>query len=303
MTSSSYLNTYSYGDAQLNAGYNLLNLIDQTSGISGSLRKIDELWKKLAQNTTSCLGGSGACPSSVETKKQWSLDSFINPWVLKMEFYPVSSLLPTNLKLSYDIAVLNHILKQFALKIMTPFYQLYGIDDRQNTENICFRDYCTNFLGIISSYEPDWVPYTGKTRFIEDLKSCCISWVNTNTCCKRWANVPAKIECTLDAFNATAYEANRARLYKDFTDGYGKVMQFANNVKIINLATFTPILTKFNIHIKFIAGIISKADQVKFDNTGKCKLTAPGKVEVCPSNNYCWAGKDYTFYYKTIMNY
>ena len=154
MTSSSYLNTHEYGDASLNAGLNLLNLIDQTSGISGSLRKIDELWKKLAQNTTSCLGGSGACPSSVETKKQWSLDSFINPWVLKMEFYPVSNLLPANLKVQYDIAVLNHILMQFAKNIMVPFYKIYGSNlNGDYPNNLCFKTYCTNLLEHIGPYE------------------------------------------------------------------------------------------------------------------------------------------------------
>ena len=66
----------------------------------------------------------GDCPSSAAERKQWIIDSFNNPWPVKLQFFEVSELLPAKIKASYKSAVVNYLVQSYLTNVMKPFYQI-----------------------------------------------------------------------------------------------------------------------------------------------------------------------------------
>ena len=118
------LSSLSQADIAINLEFNLLNLIDISGGGSGTIRTVSKVFTSLSKIVLNCLGGSGDCPSSATERKQWIIDSFNNPWPVKLQFFEVSELLPAKIKASYKNAVINYLVQSYLINVMKPFYQI-----------------------------------------------------------------------------------------------------------------------------------------------------------------------------------
>ena len=118
------LSSLSQADIALSLEFNLLNLIDISAGGSGTIRTVSKVFTSLSKVVLNCLGGSGDCPTSNNDRKQWIIDSFNNPWPVKLQFFEVSDLLPEKIKASYKSAVVNYLVQSYLTNAIKPFYQI-----------------------------------------------------------------------------------------------------------------------------------------------------------------------------------
>jgi hypothetical protein len=143
-TANAFLSQNTYGDASLNGGFNILNFIDKSMGGSGSINLLDKKWLNFSNIKTSCLGGSGGCPYSDQSFNQWTQDAFSNPWLINMSIFPISKMLPSNVRFSYDMAVMNRFMKAYLNNIALPFLN-YSLNAKYKVRfwdnNMFFDDY------------------------------------------------------------------------------------------------------------------------------------------------------------------
>lgn len=206
-TGSSYFDTMSQTDIQLNAKYNFLNLVGQSGGGGGTGRTVDQLWLNASILEYECLGGYGGCPTST-TFSEWTKSVFTNPWPLDVTMQSISVVMPHSIQLHFELAIINYLMKSYinndAIPFLTNVIQrlntIYQVNAQCNPDCHCSQDSCVPPLGIYVSTKSDF-----------------------------------------DA-NMTVYHNNLQKLISDFTDALNitsnlKVQKIVNSTKFIELTS------------------------------------------------------------------
>ena len=169
-TSNIYASTQTNMQLDGNVNANFLNIIGSRVGLGGSGRVVNDMWLKYTNTDFYCLGGDGGCPNN-NTYSEWTKRVFASPWVNGANFVSLSTIMPDDFKLTFDLAVFNYLAKDYLTKsqnVLQIFVNKLGTMFMNN--NMITMSMCKNFRG--SSQCNDFILGPPRSEPYHPIVSC-----------------------------------------------------------------------------------------------------------------------------------